>query len=425
MEKESTQEINSRKVQMLEQHVTNPEYVTKNKQVFIIGSKGIPAAYGGFETFVEKLTEHAKSPDIRYHVARMANNNERYLYNNAKCYNVNVWNIGSAKAVYYDMAALQRAIDYVKARPNIQKPVFYVLACRIGPFIHHFKKQIDKLGGTLIVNPDGHEWMRAKWSLPVRRYWKYSESLMVKHADLLVCDSKNIEDYIQKEYGHFFPKTCFIAYGADREESHLANTDEPFASWLETHNVKPKEYYLVVGRFVPENNYETMIKEFIRSDSDKDFVLVTNISQGFLEALKRSTGFDKDPRIKFVGTVYDQQLLRKIREEAYGYFHGHEVGGTNPSLLEALSATDLNLLLDVGFNREVALDAALYWDKKPGTLAGLIHQADQFSSQQIQDLSAKARNRIAQAYSWPYIVDQYESLFLHGPSALSDQKDAG
>ena len=93
-------------------------------------------------------------------------------------------------------------------------------------------------------------------------------------------------------------------------------------------------------------------------------MVFTNVSDAFLNELKAKTGFHKDSRIKFVGTVYDQELLMKIRENAYGYFHGHEVGGTNPSLLEALGSTDLNLLLGVGFNREVAEDAAIYWSKE-------------------------------------------------------------
>lgn len=94
-------------------------------------------------------------------------------------------------------------------------------------------------------------------------------------------------------------------------------------------------------------------------------MLITNVEQNkFYEELREKTGFEKDKRIKFVGTVYDQELLKKIREDAYGYFHGHEVGGTNPSLLEALGSTQLNLLLDVGFNREVAEDGAMYWSKR-------------------------------------------------------------
>ena len=102
----------------------------------------------------------------------------------------------------------------------------------------------------------------------------------------------------------------------------------------------------------------------------------------------------------------------KIRENAYGYFHGHEVGGTNPSLLEALGSTDLNLLLDVGFNREVAEDAALYWTKEPGDLAGLIDRADQMDVADIAEMGRKAKARVADAYSWQYISDQYRYLFL-------------
>ena len=119
-----------------------------------------------------------------------------------------------------------------------------------------------------------------------------------------------------------------------------------------------------MGRFVPENNYEVVIKEFMKSNTKKDLVIITNITKNkFYEKLKENTSFYKDSRIKFVGTVYDQQLLKKIREKAYCYIHGHEVGGTNPSLLESLAMTKINLLLDVGFNREVAMEGAIYFSK--------------------------------------------------------------
>ena len=151
----------------------------------------------------------------------------------------------------------------------------------------------------------------------------------------------------------------------------------------------------------------------MKSDTEKDFVLITNVSKKFLNELEEKTGFREDGRIKFVGTVYNQELLMKIRENAYGYFHGHEVGGTNPSLLEALGCTDLNLLLGVGFNREVAEDAALYWNKDSGNLARLIHEADALSQEEISALGEKAKKRIADAYSWQYITSEYEKLFLN------------
>ena len=157
-----------------------------------------------------------------------------------------------------------------------------------------------------------------------------------------------------------------------------------------------------------------MIREFMKSKTDKKFAIITNVNDKFLEELEKKLGYREDSRICFVGTVYDQELLMKLRENAYGYFHGHEVGGTNPSLLEALGCTDLNLLLDVGFNREVAEDAALYWTKKPGNLANLIHQADQLDRPVVRALGRKAKARIADVYSWQFIADEYEKLFLKG-----------
>lgn len=406
--------INGLPVTALPAHKTNPDYHTDKQQVFIVGSKGIPAAYGGFETFVEMLTRLQTDDSIRYHVSRLGKDTQRYMHNGAKCFNVKVPDIGPAKAIYYDIAALKRCIAYCKARPQITHPIFYVLACRIGPFIGHLANEIHALGGTLYVNPDGHEWKRAKWSAPVRRYWKYSEQLMVKHADLLICDSKNIEAYIRTDYRQYTPKTTFIAYGAATTKSKLADDDPQLLDWYAKKGLKPDEYYLVVGRFVPENNFETMIKEFMKSNSKKKFAIITTSNDEFLKKLEEKLHFKNDPRIKFVGTVYDTELLKKIREKAYGYFHGHEVGGTNPSLLEALGSTDLNLLLNVGFNSEVAEDAALYWTKQDGSLATLIDEADRLPRTKIHLLGQKAKERITSDYSWEKIVHDYERLVLGG-----------
>lgn len=402
------------------------------QHIFIVGSKSI-GAYGGYETFVYKLTEyHQNNKNVKYHIACKANGdgcmdetkldnvkplgNNEFEFHNAHCFKLNIPKIGPAQAIYYDVAALKYCCRYIKAH-NIEKPIVYILACRIGPFMRRYTSKIHKLGGKVYVNPDGHEWKRAKWSPPIRKYWKMSEKMMVRHADLLVCDSKNIEKYIHESYdgickGKTNPGTTFIAYGCDTFPSRLKDDDREFTDWLKQKGLKQNEYYLVVGRFVPENNYETMIREFMSSDTDKDFALITNVSDKFLEELKAKTGFDKDSRIKFVGTVYNQELLKKIRENAYGYFHGHEVGGTNPSLLEALGYTKLNLLLNVGFNREVAEDAALYWTKEKNNLAGLIEKADNMTRDEIEEYGIRAKNRIKEAYSWEYICDKYIDIFV-------------
>lgn len=382
------------------------------QHVFIIGSKGIPGLYGGYETFVDKLTEyHQDSQEIKYHVACKSREKGEFEYHHARCFRVKVPDIGAAQAIYYDVAALVQCCRYIK-RNQIEHPIIYVLACRIGPFAGHFRKQIHRLGGEFYVNPDGHEWMRAKWPKPVRRYWKISEGMMVKAADLLICDSRNIEKYICREYKAFQPKTTYIAYGAETRPSVLSDHDKKYMGWMKEKGLKENQYYLIVGRFVPENNFEIMIREFMQSGTKKDLAVITTANDKFLEKLERKLHFKKDKRIKFVGTVYDQELLKKIRENAYGYLHGHEVGGTNPSLLEALGSTKLNLLLDVGFNREVAEKTALYWDKERGNLARLINEIDGFLADRIEELGGKAKERVKKVYSWKLICNKYLNVFI-------------
>lgn len=388
----------------------------ETKNVFIVGAKGIPAKYGGYESFVEQLTARQVSKDIHYFVACRKdlsdNKNDIFTHNNATCFNVDVPNVGPARAILYDIKAMEWSIKYIKEN-NIEKPLIYVLACRIGPFINKYKKQLKRLGGKLYVNPDGHEWLRAKWSKPVRKYWKISEQLMVKHADLLVCDSLNIEKYIQTQYKKYNPQTTFIAYGADIKQSTLENDSRELLDWYKKSNLEANNYYLIVGRFVPENNYETMIREFMKSNSEKDLVIVTNVEKNtFFNNLKESTEFESDKRIKFVGTVYNQNLLKKIRENAYGYLHGHSVGGTNPSLLEALASTRLNLLYNVGFNKEVAESSALYWNKETGSLSSLINSTDRLEEKEINKLDELSTSRISDNYSWNKIVSDYEKKFL-------------
>ena len=403
------------------------------QHVFLIGAKSF-GNYGGYETFVNKLTEyHQHDTRIQYHMACKGNgegwmdetklegvnriSDTEFLYHNARCYKIFVpEKLGPIQAVYYDIIALKKCCEMIR-KEHIQHPIVYIMACRIGPFMKGFYDEIHRLGGKVYLNPDGHEWMRTKWSVPVRKYWKFSEQLMVKYSDLVICDSVNIEEYIHKSYdgkgiGGANPKTTYIAYGAETRKSQLADDDKKFANWLKDHGLEKKEYYLVVGRFVPENNYETMIREFMKSNTGKSLTIITGTNEKFLMQLEEKLHYKADSRIKFAGTVYDQELLMKIRENAYGYFHGHEVGGTNPSLLEALGSTKLNLLLDVGFNREVAEDAALYWTKEAGNLAALIDQADQLGQETIDILDAKARERIEKAYSWEFICGRYAEVFL-------------
>lgn len=413
--------------------ITAFEAEKKNKRhIFIIGAKCI-CQYGGYETFIDKLTEvHETDDSIQYYIVTKANGNgamdetkltsvsniktdksgavRSFKYHNANVVKLRAPEIGAAQAILYDLKAFKWCLSYI-SKHQLSDAVIYVLACRIGPFFGGLVRKAYKLNAKVYVNPDGHEWMRAKWAAPIRKYWKESERLMVKHADLLICDSVNIEKYIKEEYSKYSPKTTYIAYGADITPSALTDDDPRFVEWLEKHGLKPGQYYMCCGRFVPENSFEIMIREFMRSSSTRDFAIITTSNDKFLAELDEKLGWSKDKRIKFVGTVYDCELLKKIRENAYANFHGHTVGGTNPSLLEALGSTELNLLIDVGFNREVAEDAALYWGTEEGKLASLIDKCDEMIEQQRREYGLKGKERIKDAFDWMYIGNKYADLW--------------
>ena len=380
------------------------------KDIFIIGSRGLPAQYGGFETFVEKLISHKVSPAIRYHVACLSDEStgNHFDYKGADCFTVNPPKLGPARVIAYDMMAINYSLKLIK-KEGIQSPIFYILGNTIGAFIVHFAKKIQSVGGIFLVNPDGLEWKRAKWSKPVQSYLKYSEKEMTKYANLIISDNRGIETYIQNTYP--WARTTFIAYGTDLSKTTLTAEDDPVRDWYQEWQTQEKDYYLILGRFVPENNYETAIREFMKSSTERDLVIICNHEgNSYFDELRQITGFDKDKRVKFVGTVYDQDLLKYIRNQAFAYIHGHEVGGTNPGLLEALAQTDLNLIYNVDFNHQVAQETALYWNKEDGNLSKLIDSVDGQVS--FEDLGNAAKANMKENYAWEKIVGEYEELFL-------------
>ena len=380
------------------------------QHVFIIGSRGLPAQYGGFETFVDQLVSHQVSPDIQYHVACLSNDQayQHFDYQGVDCFTINPPKLGPARVIAYDMMAINYALKLIK-KQGIEQPIFYVLGNTIGAFVAPFARKIHKLGGQFYINPDGLEWKRAKWAKPIQAYLKYSEKIMTRHADLVISDNPGIESYIKEAYP--WSQTTYIAYGTDLSPTSLTSQDWKVRELYQKWQTQEKNYYLILGRFVPENNYETAIREFMASSTKRDLVIICNHEGNpYFEELRARTGFDQDPRVKFVGTVYDQDLLKYIRKETFAYIHGHEVGGTNPGLLEALAHTDLNLVLGVSFNQTVAKDAAQYWTKEAGNLAHLIDQVD--SLEDVSDWGQRAKANMKQNFTWEKIVGEYEELFL-------------
>ena len=380
------------------------------QHVFIIGSRGLPAQYGGFETFVDQLVSHQVSPDIQYHVACLSNDQayQHFDYKGVDCFTIKAPKLGPARVIAYDMMAINYALKLIK-KQGIEQPIFYVLGNTIGAFVAPFARKIHKIGGRFYINPDGLEWKRAKWAKPIQAYLKYSEKIMTRHADLVISDNPGIESYIKEAYP--WSKTTYIAYGTDLSPTSLNSQDNKVREFYHKWQTQEKNYYLILGRFVPENNYETAIREFMASSTKRDLVIICNHEGNpYFEELRARTGFDQDPRVKFVGTVYDQDLLKYIRKEAFAYIHGHEVGGTNPGLLEALAQTDLNLVLGVSFNQTVAKDTAQYWTKETGNLAHLIDQVDPLED--VSEWGQRAKANMKQNFTWEKIVGEYEELFL-------------
>ena len=380
------------------------------QHVFIIGSRGLPAQYGGFETFVDQLVSHQVSPDIQYHVACLSNNQayQHFDFKGVDCFTIKAPRLGPARVIAYDMMAINYALKHIK-KQGIEQPIFYVLGNTIGAFVAPFARKIHKMGGRFYINPDGLEWKRAKWAKPIQAYLKYSEKIMTRHADLVISDNPGIESYIKEAYP--WSKTTYIAYGTDLSPTSLSSQDNKVREFYQKWQTQEKNYYLILGRFVPENNYETAIREFMASSTKRDLVIICNQEGNpYFEELRARTGFDQDPRVKFVGTVYDQDLLKYIRKEAFAYIHGHEVGGTNPGLLEALAQTDLNLVLGVSFNQTVAKDSAHYWTKETGNLAHLIDRVD--SLEDVSEWGQRAKANMKQNFTWEKILGEYEELFL-------------
>ena len=218
-----------------------------SKNVFIIGSRGIPARYGGFETFAQKLVEHKKNPDIKYFVASQRKNNtpiileDTFEYFGATVFQIDVGNFGGATPIVYDIKSIRWVISYVK-KNSIDNAVIYILGNTIGPILKMFTWQLKSLNIKVFVNPDGLEWKRAKWPKPVRCYLKLAEASMVRTADLIISDNPGIEDYLRQTYSKIKFSSKYIAYGVDSYNSNEKLLIPKGNEWLNQNDLQEKQY---------------------------------------------------------------------------------------------------------------------------------------------------------------------------------------
>ena len=380
------------------------------KNLFVIGARGYHANYGGWETFVSNLVDYYNDKDTTIYVGELSSdkdNNNKVNKINDNLYTIPTYvnEMGSARMFIYSIKCYLYVLNYIR-KNKIRDSYIYVLGLKLGPMLWFYKRLRRKYNIKVMVNPDGLEHRRSKWNKLIQLCFLLSEWSMLNNCDRVICDGLGIEKYVLDRYKRLKGKTTYIAYGAKKWDLSKVNEEDI----LKEYNLVKDNYCLMVGRCVPENNYELVIVEFMKSKIKKDLVVITNLSSSnYYNELVEKTGCDKDKRIKFIDGVYDGEKLAVIRKNSYLYIHGHSVGGTNPSLIEAISLTDLNLLYDVCFNRDIGVDTCLYFEKRD-SLVKLLDDKKLLDSSK-KELGVKAKDLYESKFTWDKIVSEYKKIF--------------
>lgn len=354
-------------------------------KIAIIGSRGIPARYGGFETFAEVLAEGLTEYG----------------------HEIIVYSLPEFQPIPFSHPNIKRVFIKTPRFSFLEKVSMSTFS-----ILHSaFKEKNDAIiflgvsgglviwllraiGTRTIVNIDGIEWKRSRWGGFIKFALKTLERLSVKWSDTVIADSEAIGEYVLSEYHKNY---VFIPYGVDQ----CIFKDEDWEQAKSKYQLKPNEYYLIVGRHVPENNFDISIQGFLRSKSDKKLIIVSN-----LEKMQESPS----NQVIFAGPIYDRPRLYALRAKAFVYIHGHSVGGTNPSLLEAISSKNIVFAYDVSYNREVLRDFGYYFrDEKE--LSHLIHYLEnEYHKIDKEKIFEYYERILREKYNWDIVIQKYKAL---------------
>lgn len=358
----------------------------KVNKISIIGTVGIPAKYGGFETLTEYLTENlAFDYDMTVFCSSKNYTKKLDLHNNAKLKYVNL-RANGIQSIPYDIISIFKSL-----RVSNTLLILGVSGCVVLPIL----KLISK--NKIIVNIDGLEWKRDKWGGLTKRFLKFSERIAVKYADKVVTDNKVITDYVKKEYG---VDSHLIAYGAD----HV--TQETLSNELkEKYPFLKNDYAFKVCRIEPENNIHIILEAFSNL-SNKKLVLIGNWNNSdYGKKLKKK--YSSFENVFLLNPIYDQKILNQIRSNCSIYVHGHSAGGTNPSLVEAMYLKLPIFAFGALYNKETTGYDALYFDN-----ALELKQLLEKSSLKDLELNAVNMRKTAEDnYTWGIISNKYSELF--------------
>ena len=358
-------------------------------KIGIVGTRGIPAKYGGFETFVQEI-----SPLL------VKNGFNITVYCDKSVKNKPVEEFKGVKLRYqHTTKTTHSLLFYLDGIWMALKENDIILVTGTGGSFFYFLNLFFRK--KIITNTDGVESRRAKWSKLKKILIKLSETLAIKYSDYLIADSKGIEKYIIEHYPRLNRnKLAVIEYGAYIETK--INQD-----YIDKLGLINNEYYLVVSRLEPENNVHIILEGYFQSNTKKPLLIVGNVIENTY--VKNLLEF-KSSKIRFIGGVYNQEELTSLRNASFAYIHGHSVGGTNPSLLEALGCSNVCLCHDNIFNREVTDNKQLYF-KNAIELKNRIEELDALSEESLLKLKKDAKLRIENYYTWHNIADKYSKLF--------------
>lgn len=359
-------------------------------RIGILGTRGIPNNYGGFEQFADYLAEGLVKKGREVFVYNSHNHPyQEKEYKGAHIIHVYdpEYKIGTAGQFIYDLNCV---LDSRKRNFDILLQLGYTSSSI-------WSKLMPKKS-LIITNMDGLEWKRSKYSSAVQSFLKMAEKWAAKSSDHLVADSIGIQEYLQAKFNL---ESTYIPYGAETFEN-------PDSKRLVKYNLEPDQYYLLIARMEPENNVETILRGYDQSNTSKPFMVIGRTDNSFGGYLKEE--FKHNSNIKFLEGIYDMEMLNNLRYFCTAYFHGHSVGGTNPSLLEAMASSSFIVANDNIFNKAILGEDADYF-KDVASLTLLFNAEKEKAKKQL----AIQRNlkKISEKYSWKEIINRYDDLFAN------------
>lgn len=371
---------------MLKNRIATKNNSFKNLRVAIIGTVGVPACYGGFESLVDNLLDFIPQ-NVEYTVFCSAKKYEKRLetYKGARLVYLEK-DANGRESILYDFESMKMAL-----KPPVCADVLLVLGVSGCIFLPYIRRIFN---GKIITNIDGLEWRREKWSFPVKKFLKFSEKMAVKYSDVVIGDNKGITDYVKTEYKK---DAVLIAYGGD-QVSHV-NDDSLF----EKYPFCRSPYAATVCRIEPENNIHLILEAFSHRP-EKNLVLVGNWEKSeYGRTLKEKYSAFKN--LHLLNPVYEPHEVNWLRSNAALYIHGHSAGGTNPSLVEAMNLALPILAFDCVYNRAATEEKCLYW-KTAADLEKLLLTEEKT----LAEIAVRMGEAGKRLYSWERIASEYNAL---------------